>query len=301
MVIWIGFIGYVRVYAGPRDEIEAQISDVQSAVDQYASALDGRKVLDRRVQAYVNRTLGGDRETVDHRLRTRLNRIAEEMQLDGVTVGTGRATDRSTPAGRAFARQRELRDEVDFTELAGWIAAEGTLEQALQLVHRVQSEPWLKRIDQTKLDPKDNGATVEVTVRLTTIFLPGHEPDGSALPASNGEGFERFAGLVNVNPFRVPEAPAVVAAPTPSVSPPGPPAFRYDQWRLTGLAQGPAGWEVWLRNGVTGESRRLEPGQQLSEAVFVGARAGQAVFQIGETQFSVALGARLDDRTPVDR
>ena len=71
---------YGRLYAEPRADLDARIEERRGIVERYeaASALAARRR--RSVASYEERTLGGDRQTVDHRLRSRLNRIAEETE-----------------------------------------------------------------------------------------------------------------------------------------------------------------------------------------------------------------------------
>ena len=58
-------------------------------------------------------------------------------------------------------------------ELNGWITAQGTFPQIVELIDAVAAEPWAKRIDQIKIDPKDNGERFGISIRLSTLFIPG--------------------------------------------------------------------------------------------------------------------------------
>ncbi|UCD76488.1 MAG: hypothetical protein JSV91_06100 [Phycisphaerales bacterium] len=303
LLLWSGA---EAVFFGPRRDLVGQIADAQAAVDKSRNRLDDMPALERQLTSYADRTLGSDKEEVDAHLRQRLNRIAETVKVAGATVGTGSRSSRQSPARRAFPRSASwdaLRDEIDLVELDGWISGEGSFAQVMQLVDRIEAEPWLKRIDYLKLDPKDNGERFGFTVRLTTLYLPGRSPAEAAPAAYDRSRFQRLASLVESNPFRLrpprpaPPPAAPEAAPSP---PPSPPEFPYEQWVVTGVAQSQAGEEVWLRNSSTGETRILRVGQSIGKAVFASLRGDSAVFRIDDRHFLVQAGRNLNDRSALN-
>jgi hypothetical protein len=296
---WVGWSVANGVYLERRAELRASIDETTARVDGYTEALARLPQLDDRLQAFVDRTLGGDEETVDHRLRTRLNRIAETIGLADTTVGTGAASPRRSPARNAFPRGgawRAMRDEIDVYELDAWVSGRATWESVVQLVDRLEAEPWLKRLDHVKIDPKDNGDEYAVTVRLTTLYLPGRAPDVVSQSEYETERLARYEGLVQASPFRLPapEAPVVAHAP-----PPAPPRFPWNHWWLTGVAQGPGGPEAWVRHDTSGEARRLEVGDTIDAATLVAAAGEWAEFRLGEGRFRVRVGGNLNDRSLV--
>ena len=137
---WLFGAGARRVYFDPHETLSSDISSTTERIDLYTSALADAPRIKTQIDSFVNRTLGGDLESVDHHLRARLNRIAEQLELTDIVVGTGRAVSRQTPAKRKFSRRdSELRDEIDFVELSSWISVSGTLAQALNLADRIQA------------------------------------------------------------------------------------------------------------------------------------------------------------------
>ncbi len=187
------------------------------------------------------------------------------------------------------------RDEIDFVELEGWISGEATFEAALRLLHRIDAEPWLKHVDQVRLQPKDNGDRFGVTVRLTTLFLPKQVPSEPMLAAYDSSAFAPYLALTRSNLFRVPPQGKPSGPPTPAAVV----ATAQDQWTLTGVASGPAGLEVWLLNPQTGESRRLAVGETLRDLVLVGAVGETAEFRRDQQRFTVSVGQRLSQRSPI--
>lgn len=303
--LWLAYRTIGALYFTPRAAFIKQIENHSNQLAIYRSNENDTPAIEDEIQQFVDRTLGGDRETVDHKLRTRLNRLAEQMQLQNHLVDTGADKQRESPAKSRYAgvANKALRDEIDFYELEGWVSGTGTFEQVVRLIDAIEAEPWIKRIDHIRLDPKDNGARVDVHISLTTLYLPRRVANPAQMMVSqNGSRFDRFQGLVTANPFHLPPPPvdppplAHVAAANSEQG-----RFPYEHWSLTGIAQGPAGAEVWLLNQQTRESKRLTLGQSLHEAILVAAMTDAAEFQIGDQRFLVALGKTVGDRTPANQ
>jgi len=294
-------------YLAPRRTLIEDLDGANATLARHRDAAQKKAGVSRDLQAIVDRTLGGSLESADHRLRTRLNRLAEQSKLQGVSVGTdGSGRPKGTPARVLFssASYKPLRDEIDFVEVEASISGVGALADVVRLITAIEAEPWIKRIDEVRLDPRDNGARLNVSLRLTTLFLPGREPK-TEQPAQppNPELQSRFAALVSGNPFRVPPPPAPPAPPKteqPAAAAPAPPPFPFGEWALTGVAQGPSGVEAWLRHQPSGQTRVLAPGQALDAMVFHGAArdAEAAEFTLGEQHVIVAVGSTMDQRSP---
>lgn len=319
-VVALGVGGYLSGsgrFSADRAKAERDEATYRAALVEIRDERTRRGKLDAQLQSFVDRTLGGTAETCDAQLRSRLNRLGEEVGLRDLRVTTGSAASRTSPAKAEFgrsSRDRALRDEVDFIELDATIGGEGSLEQVLRLVHRIEVEPWIKRIDAVKLDSVGEGERVKLSIKLTTLFLPGLDRKVELRVAdSELAGFARLASLVDGNPFRVPKPPkttAVAAVDPPSTPPPVAPVtdpeatpapatgFPYDQWLLTGLVSGPTGQEAWLRNSSDNRSAILQPGESMGGITFLGFSADIADFVAGESRFRVQVGSSLGSRLP---
>lgn len=296
-VLWLGWTPIRAVYFQRRAVLEERRVSLAADVERYLNGVKDHDRVEGAIQEFVARTLGGDLQTVDHRLRSRLNRIGEDLELDALTVGTGRVRRLESPARSQFERRGEqlaLRDEIDFIEVEAWIAGRGTLERVLQLVHRLEAEPWLKRVQQVRVEPKENGKRFSVSLRLVTLFLPGREPGALPPPADDPAGFARYEGLLHRNQFQVPPKPVQQPVATPAPAPD--PGFPLGQWVLTGIAAGPSAVEVWLLSSTSGETRRLAVGESWRELQLVSADGLVAEFRLGDTQFKVAVGRPLSER-----
>lgn len=304
---WLGLQSFGSRYLDERRTLKGKIEELDSDLKRFSAAADDHPRVIQAITGYADRTLGGDRETVDHRLRSRLNRIGEEIGLSAVTVGTGRVKSLQTPARSEFRHRarRALGEEIDAVEVEGWISGRGAFEQALRLIYMIREEPWLKRVTHVRLQPTDGGKRFAVTLRLTTLFLPDQEPqaplEATDDPAADEGavavvgGFETYRSLIARDPFRLPSA-APTPEPKPKPKPVQPASAQppsYSGWVLTGVAEGPGGAEVWLLRADSGESRRLGVGETFQGLVLVGASGEVAEFRLGETRFSVTIGQRL--------
>lgn len=307
-VAGVGYWAMDRWYLAPRGALAKQINDLNGDIARERQAQRDHTKVSNDLQGFVDRTLGANLETVDHRLRTRLNRLCEQSKLQGVSVGANGAaggkpwlSPARTLAMFRRASQKSLRDEIDFVEVEGWISGVGALEDVVRLISAIESEPWIKRIDQVTLTPRDNGARMTLSLRLTTLFVPGRDPRGEQPQPAVALADAKYASLVSSNPFRVPPPPKP-APPAPPPMPPGPPPpppFPFNEWAVTGVAMGPSGPEAWLLHKPNGETRVLAVGQALDAAVFAGVVRGEvAEFTIGQDRFTVAVGATMDQRGP---
>lgn len=307
----VGFLLFRAADAGyfqPRAELLQDIQTRTGALASRNDALSQAQRIAAELGALADQTLGSDAESVDHMLRSRLNAIVLELGLSKATVGTGKRTSRTTPARKRFAgRSRaatEARERIDFVEVEAWVDGEGTLAHAFELIDRLEAEPWMKKLTAVRFEPRNNGERFGINVKLTTVFLPGRAPDPQRLAEHTYDrsSLDRYAGVIQLNPFRLPpprqaDAPSVVVA---QQDPPAPPPFPYERWLLTGVAQNAAGAEAWLRNQGSGETRRLGPGEGLHEVQFVNARGDAAEFEQNGRRFIVALGDPMDKRTPIN-
>ena len=173
-----GALGYLVGEHRFSDDRVAVLRETDTYIDVLSNARikrDARPALDGRLQGIANRTLGPSLENVDSEVRRRLNRACEELGIAEFSVTTGSTTARATPAKKEFRRpeERQLRDEADFVEVQATVIASGSAAQVYQLLFKIDIEPWIKRIESIRLDPNNGGEAVKLTIKLTTIFLPG--------------------------------------------------------------------------------------------------------------------------------
>jgi hypothetical protein len=286
---WILWAPVARLYLVPRRQLVSDIERLRGTVATYGEERQELPRLAARLGAYADRTLGGDLESVDHALRARLNRIGEEIGLSDLSVGTGRSRALESPARAGLTGP--LREELDAIELEGFASGQGSLEQTLRLVHRLQEEPWLKLIDEVRLQPREQGKRYAVTLRLRTLLLPGRAPRPAGDWAYDPAGFAPFEqALLARDPFALPPPRPAAEAPHAAVTPP---RFPYERWVLTGVAAGPQGAEAWLRETATGASRRLSIGERLEAMELLAASGEVAEFSLDGRRYRVTVGGNL--------
>ena len=226
--------------------------------------------------------------------------VEEKETLAGL-IGTLRSRRQEVAAlGSPEGSSASLEDkrgeviEADFVEVEASVSGVGSLEAAMRLVHRIEAEPWMKRVVQVRLQPRDNGERFVVTIRLVTLYLPGRTPARPLETVADLGGFERYQLLVRRNPFRL----AVEPLTTPRQPAAPPPAAEQRKWVLTGVVSGPDGMEVWLLHAESGQSRRLLVGQSIEGVRLVSAAGDTAKFMFGEDRFTVPVGGPLRRRRP---
>ena len=125
---WLG-VAYctpVRAYrswwAGPVAEARADLAAYRDRLQKADAEVRRGAQASKALDELRSRSLGGDEETVDHRVRTQLNRLLESLEVSEATVTTSepRTVGTSMPRsvmGRAQASLRKRRDEPDFATL----------------------------------------------------------------------------------------------------------------------------------------------------------------------------------------
>lgn len=302
VLVWmVGASIVERAYAGPRRALIEKRDQYASDVERGERQELARIALDRELETIANRTLGSNSEAANSELRATLNRIGAELSMAQLRTNARTTSRVASPAKSQFKRNRDLRDRADFQAIEGTITGRGSLEQALRLVHRIDAEPWIKHIDTVGLDPKENGEQFDITVKLTTLYIPGAKPERIAF-TYDPAGFEAYRSIIERNPFRKPAPPPPevppVADPVEEEKPP-PPPFPYQQWELRGVVRDGANSQVLLGNDTTQETRWLTVGESLHKAVLVSVGLDEAEFTEGDQAFVVSIGRTLKDRRPV--
>jgi hypothetical protein len=313
-----GYTAWDRMYARP---IALARAELASVLDRVADVRrDTTRLLDsaRPPQDLATGTLGGDAETVSARLRSALNRIATEAGLAQFTVTSRVGRPIVAPPERANAREfdvgRGQPEPIDFVPVSASLQGAGSLDAALRAAALVESQPWLKRLTRLAVEPREVGpgrAQASVSIDLETIYLPGVEPAAAPEPALAADP-RRLALLAELDakPTMTRPVPAKPVAsrpkpdaeptPTPPPPPPAPPAWR--GWEVSGVMQGSAGPELWLKKqGRSSERRTLRQGERALGVEFVGVENGRAIVRRGDDLVSLGLGEALGGGRAVEQ
>ena len=291
-----------------REELDRRIATYVNVLTTVRDERTRRPALDARLAAVVDRTLGTDLEYVDAELRRRLAGLGERSGLREITVSTLAASMVGTPARREFKRtasERIYRDEPDFAMVGAVVGGTGSLVDVVRFLHELDGASWAKRIENVRLDPIKDGRWIKITARVSTIFVPGLAPDPEAsLEIARRRGMDRYAGLIERNPFVIPKRPGKKPAPDPEPRPrPRPRENPLAQWLLTGLIEGGPGEEAWCRHLGDGRSATLLPDVVIDlpgggKVVLVEIDGDVATISSGEETWRVLVGSTLDRRLP---
>ena len=332
-----GLVYFLHFYRH-KEGLETELVTAQDGIEQFQSWLDGRASTEDKLNGIAATTLGFDAERVESRFRSGLNRMATSAGLvkDETVVTVKPITAVKNPAveGRkVVAEFRRYQNDAsisapDLYTMGAQIRGSGSFESVTRLLALAQSQPWIWSVEGFTLKPKDNQATqFDITVDVTTALLPDLAPKESVDEVAArveaeppdildpvAEQVAATAAIVERNVFAPPPPtpPDVVIADanpgtqskTPAKAPPkkpSPPPPPYHEWRLTGLSGSPTqGRLAWMLNIRTGAAVLLRPGERVLDAVLISAAGEEAVFQIGEGEFRLALNETLADRHPVE-
>ena len=292
------------MYFAPRREALQDIGQARAALRCLNDALDSEATLRRDLQAWSDRTLGADPERVVHEFRARLSAIGEAAGLTDLSVTTAPVAAVDSPARKRFTAARNdsvkaLGREPDFMMVTAEFRGVGALANAVRAIELIEAEPYPKRVEQFSLRPKKNGETIDLSLTVTTSFLPGGNP-AAPLPAPDLALAPGYAAVVQKNIFRAPP-PEAIAAAAPPAPPTGPPPTPYEEWLVTAVARIGVTPEVWFRNVRTGETRRLTVGQSVLDATVARIELDSTVVTIGGSEFAVEIGGTLHDRRPASQ
>ena len=307
-------------YDGPVSQSLNEIAALQADIAKTKHTLDGDVTVRRDLRKFGEGTLGYKEDEVKHRLTTLLAKIAEQTGLSKVVVAHEEPIKGMNPlvSGKAKIQPKVkaiLNKEVDFYIMRASLVGFGDFSQVAHTLALLQAQPWASQITNVKLEPADaDKKTIKLRLDVATAWTPDlltkelQEPTLTGLPAEAEPGLAAWTGH---NPFRIeppaaaPQPPVVVAAqPTgtqPQPAPLPPPPAPYEQWKVTGVAQGRTGSQAFVLNTRTNETRTLLEGAVLEDAKLIGVEGERALFEIAGGKFAVAIDSTLAARQPVTR
>ncbi|MGP1345268.1 MAG: hypothetical protein ACTS3F_01190 [Phycisphaerales bacterium] len=317
---------YQNRFAGPMEELRGEISQLESQTAQVRGYLDGTRDEPGALAELRGRSLGSKGESVVHELRVVLRSVGERAGLAGVSADSRPGRGVVNPVASAINQgpYRELRNVADLVPVTGSLRGVGSYESGIAAVAMLSGSDRLLRVDSVRMSPVsgDDRSLLDVRIEVTTVFAPGHGPEGSADTSAwlermltlDEQTASRVASLGGREPFMPPPPPPPQPAPVrvepkpepvrepPPVPKPPPPA--YGEWRFVGVldrsgsAEEGGGGEVLLVNGRSGERRRLRAGESVLGVVFVGVDGnapGRAMFEREGARLTLRVGQTLGD------
>ncbi len=310
LVLIVGLWGYNKFYASKRDALLDELATLTTQNAEYEKAVQRIGPARRAIAEHARGAVGGSVDQAEHVLRTGLAALVTEAGVHDATISSERPRPVASPYINARGTNRAIRDllkkQADFATIGASVQATGSLEQTLQLVALAQSQPWLHRVLRISLKPADQERTrFDIDLRTRSLYMPDVVREAHALVVAPMDplALDRITPIAMKNVFRympnAPAPPAAVVVVDDAPKPPPPPP--YDKWRLSGVAMGTVGVEVWLANPSTGEWRTLSRGQSLLGARFLGAQPQQerAVFEIDGTQYEFFTDSVMTERREI--
>ena len=288
---------YRSWWAGPVDEARADLAAYRERLQKAGAEIRLGAQASKALDELRSRSLGGDEESVDHRVRTQLNRLLESLEVAEATVTTSEPRTVETPArsvmGKSQTSLRQRRDEPDFATLEFKIGGVAPVGRVLSLLTELRAQTWPCRIEDVRLDPFSDGSQLRFAARCTTMFFLGSDAGEPEPSNASPEELAQFADFALSNPFALPPAPAVVAQPSsPRPSRPRPPSFPYDKWRLTGIAELAGIMESWWVR-PNGKTVVLREGAGIGKALIAGIEPETVVLQRADQQLRVEIGSAI--------
>lgn len=311
-----GYFAYHRMYAGPKRDLDQQLTTVRANVARLEDELIEHERIRSGLRDLANTTLSGRTDTLEHRLRSSLGEIAAECGLASVEVSSGSPRVMKNPAGDARLSTRSLsvalRKQEDASVVTAQLRGVGGLEQVLRTLATVGAQPWAHRVVSVSLTPEGKERErYELTLGVATLLVPDLKGEKGEPPARAELDPARAAawrGIVERDAFRNPPPPQperpVVAKPPPQdppkPTPPPPPPFH--EWRLTGVVRSDRlGLIAMVVNVRTNELLQLQPGQEVLGAVLLEGSGERALFKVEDRTCEVLNGQTLAERRVLDQ
>ena len=254
-----------------------------------------------RLPGLLDRTFGSDENIASSRVQTRLTKLLNTSGLKILLTSQG--------GPKVQGKYKEISWQV--------VAQDGKLEQIINFMFLLNSEPYLHHVEGLSLTPKHRRGTMDMKLRFVTIvparrgadeILPGEAaqapPDLKALQTEHRRQYDVIASR---DPFRPyvkrpePVKPTPPPEPVADKAPPPPPAIRQ---KVVSLASWAGQQEVHVRDIKTGKTDVLKPGQDLAggKIVMIDYRrmpmpgspellsASRVILQKGQDYWAIELG-----------
>lgn len=304
----LGLWGYSAFYAKPAAVLRASIADLKVDKGGYEAALLEESRINRELSEIIAGAVHGDRESLEHRLRTASTTLAFEAGLTRLEVNSLPPKLLANPAGKARgvsdrAFQRKLRDRVDASEARVVVSGEGTLDAVLRALAMAEAQRWTIGVESWTIKParvpEGQPAVFSLSMTLTALVMDDEGALVGEIPIDplDDRVLMRVSSVVRGDPFRTAPKPVVAVAPPPppppvDALPPPPPPPPGEGWRLAGVLQGESGkYVIVMHQG--GSRRTLTPGEEVGGLRLASVLGDVATFEADEQRFEVRTGEPL--------
>jgi hypothetical protein len=274
----------------------------------YEKALLQEHPIREELGGIIKASIHGDRESLEHRLRTASATLAFEAGLTKLEVNSLPPKSLGNPAGQARGVsdrtfQRTLRDRVDASESRVAISGEGALDVVLRALAMAESQPWTLGVENWTIKPtrvaEGQPAVFSLSMTLTALVVGDEGALVGEIPVSplDERVLAHVASVVASDPFRtaIKPQPVVAAAPAPPPPPPAaapPPPPAGEGWRLAGVLQGESGLYAIVVH-QSGRRRTLTLGEEVGGLRLAAVLGEVATFEANDERYEVRNGEPL--------
>ncbi len=302
----VGWLGFEKFYAKPALELRTSIGKLSSEKSGYETALLQENRIHRELAGIVAGAVHGDRESLEHRLRTACATLAFEAGLTRLEVNSQPPKTLGNPAAQARgmserAFQRTLRDRVDASEARVVVSGDGSLEVVLRALAMAEAQRWTLGVDSWSIKPhrveEGQPAVFALSMTLAALVVGDEGALVGEIPIDplDDRVLARVRSVVLADPFRtaLKPAPVVAAAPPPApVTAPPMPAPAGDGWRLAGVGEGESGRYAIVVH-QSGRSRTLALGEEVGGLRLAAVLGEVATFEANDERIEVRNGEPL--------
>jgi hypothetical protein len=292
-------------YFAPRATLLDQIDSTQSSIASLEGKLEDQIPVRKRQKEIARTLLAKDQDLAEHRFRTALSTIAERAGLIEIQVSCGQPSPVVNPVTKAKVSQsslkRSLASNPDFSVVKGQLKGKGSLEQVLQAVASVQSQPWIHRFEGFSLKPLKGRENFEIRLDVSTMLAQSLKTENGEDPViapASSESEALWRAMLAKNVFKAPAADSPAQPPVQVAAAPAIPAVGvpYEEYKLTGVVRSSQGVVAFLLNTRSGERVTLLAGGKVLDAVLIDGQGERAVFDIAGKRYEIFNGNTLAAR-----
>lgn len=318
----LGYVALGRAVLTPANDLDRQAEEIRREIDRIELENARLPKFEERFRKYAARTFDTDELRASELARSHLVGLIQRSGL-GASELVLKPFSVASPEPGVY---KEI----------GWlIRLRGKLDHVVNFLYLAAEDPYLHRLQWQSISPVSKSPDVELHVRYSTLVLGpprkvkgvgSIEPDVNRVADAldevhlDGPERERYDLVIERDLFRpyIPRPPEPPAARTVTSKPPTPaapaPSQRqapaWSRMRVVGLPSWGGKQDVFLRDPVTGELRRLQPGDDLAGGVIamVDYRAmpmpnkpeivssSRIILRIGREHWAVELGQTLAEK-----
>jgi hypothetical protein len=318
----LGYVALSRAVLTPANDLDRQAEEIRREIDRIELENARLSKFEERFRKYAARTFDTDELRASELARSHLVGLIQRSGL-GASELVLKPFNVASPEPGVYK------------EIGWFVRLRGKLDHVVNFLYLAAEDPYLHRLQWQSISPVAKSPDVELHVRYSTLVLgpPARVKDlkdieleanrvADALDEVHLDGpqRQRYDLVVERDLFRPyvprpPEPPAartVASKPSTRAAPssPRPQGPAWSRMRVVGLPSWGGKQDVFLRDPVTGDLRRLQPGDDLAGGVIAMVdyrpmpmpnkpeivSSSRLILYIGREHWAVELGQTLAEK-----